>query len=107
MRRTQDNKILLKTMEQMPDVFTSNQFNLQAISNGYSALAIAKRSGTGDFIRKYATNDYPYSKMWTKKNISKNKVEKIERIDNIENAIKLLKSKGYKVLKPINEWQEV
>ena len=59
-------KILEKTMEQMPNSFTSNEFNKKAISNGYPKISI-QRKGLSNFIRKYADNAYEGSKTWVKK----------------------------------------
>jgi len=92
--------ILEKTMNEMPNSFTSNEFNKRAIKNGYPAKNL-KRKGLANFIRKYADNAYEGSKTWVK--IDKNKNTGI--ISEPE-MIEYLKSKGYKIMKPVNEWVE-
>jgi hypothetical protein len=98
-------EVLEKTFKQMPQVFTSNQFNKQAVKNGYPA-ALLKHSGLHPFLHKYAKNSTTFSKTWTK-----NKTEVIcsnESTSMTEmQMIQYLKSKGYKILKPVNEWQEL
>ena len=84
----------------MPNSFTSNEFNKRAIKNGYPAKNL-KRKGLANFIRKYANNTYNGSKIWVK--IDKNKNT---GIINEPEMIEYLKSKGYKIMKPVNEWVE-
>jgi len=90
--------ILEKTMEEMPNSFTSNEFNKRAIKNGYPVRSL-KRKGLSSFIKKYADNAYEGSKTWMKKN--KNQTTTTE-----EDMIKHLKGKGYKIMKPVNDWVE-
>ena len=92
--------ILEQTIQEMPDSFTSNEFNKRAIKNGYPAKKL-KRKGLASFIRKYADNAYEGSKTWVKRN---NLQEKNIMTD--EDMIKHLKGKGYKIMKPVNEWIE-
>ena len=58
--------ILEKTINEMPNSFTSNEFNKRAIKNGYSDR-ILKNKGLSSFIKKYADNAYIGSKTWLKK----------------------------------------
>ena len=94
-------KILEETMSQMPSSFTSNEFNKMAVKNGYPRRLL-KNKGLASFIKTYAENAYSGSKTWIKK--KHNKLEII--IPSEEDAISLLKSKGYKIMKPMYEWIE-
>jgi hypothetical protein len=111
--------ILEKTIKEMPHCFTSNEFNKRAIQNGYSADAI-KRKGLSSFIKRYATNQYPFSKTWVKfykNNASEIIFAKPESIklhttaedkgSTIQQAIKLLKNNGYKIMRPTTNYEEV
>lgn len=100
---TSENSILLKTLGEMKDVFTSNEFNKKAIKNGFNP-AIIKRKGLSNFLHKHATNEYFGSKTWTKKTKS---VKRVEFNITEEEAIAFLKSKGYKILKPITDFLEI
>lgn len=91
--------ILEKTMKEMPNEFTSNEFNKRAVKNGYPLRSL-KKKGLSSFIRKYADNFYAGSKTWVKYRIENNNKM------NDEQMIKHLKSKGYKIMKPVNEWVE-
>ena len=91
-------EILEKTMNEMPNSFTSNEFNKMAVKNGYPAKNL-KRKGLANFIRKYADNAYDGSKTWVKR-------VKNNGVISEEKMIEYLKSKGYKVMKPVNEWVE-
>jgi hypothetical protein len=95
--------ILEKTINEMPNSFTSNEFNKRAIKNGYPAKSL-KRKGLANFIRKYADNAYEGSKTWMKKTIQDSKPAVAIMTD--EEMIKHLKSKGYKIMRPINDWIE-
>jgi len=90
--------ILEKTINEMPNTFTSNEFNKKAIKNGYPAKNL-KRKGLASFIKKYADNAYEGSKTWVKRN-------KTISIMSDEEMINYLKNKGYKIMKPVNEWVE-
>lgn len=100
-------KILEKTITEMPKSFTSHEFNKQAIKNGYPAEKL-KRKGLANFIRKYADNAYEHSKMWTKRD-EKNNIMSEYKTNNTmsdDEIIKYLKSKGYKIMKPVKDWIE-
>ena len=107
--------ILEKTMQEMSNVFTSHEFNKRAVKNGYPAR-ILKGKGLANFIRKYADNFSWGSRTWIKREgaSSPNEVSetRIKRrctslpINEIDAAIEFLKSKGYKVMKPVSEWEE-
>ena len=96
-------QILEKTMKEMPNTFTSYDFAQRAILNGFKK--IGKNSGLGEFIELYASNDYKYSKTWTKKQQTTKNIETIS-IDE-KTCIEFLNTKGYKILKPINQFEEV
>ena len=64
--------IIKKTIHEMPDNFTSNEFNRQAIKNGITRREIRQKNGLGDFIKKYANNSKEYPKRWSKKGVLDN-----------------------------------
>jgi hypothetical protein len=100
---------LTKTIIEMPKVFTSYEFNRAAIKNGYSERSL-KNKGLSSFISKYADNGYRFSKTWTKKSnigLFENPTIKKEKEQMSElEMIEFLKSKGYRIMKRVSEWQE-
>ena len=102
-------EILFKTLNEMPRSFTSNAFNQRAINNGYPLESLRKQ-GLAYWLRKYVDNAYYGSKTWTKRtkitdypsttNLRENDLFSIQN-DDVEKAIRLLKAKGYKILKTI------
>jgi hypothetical protein len=102
-------EILRKTLDEMPDRFTSNQFNKQAVKNGFSEERL-KRKGLSNYLRRYADNEYFGSKTWIKKQkIKKTNHSFIEstNVESISQAITILKKHGYKVMKPTTAWEEI
>jgi hypothetical protein len=101
--------LLHKTLSEMPNVFTSNEFNKKAVTNGYSKTQLQKK-GLGTWLKKYCDNMYGGSKTWVKKEFKdkKHKPDLYSSDNKIseEQLINYLKSKGYKVMKPVNEWVE-
>lgn len=99
-------EILEKTMREMPDIFTSNNFSKIASLNGYPTHLLGNK-GLGWFIKRYAYNEDKYSKTWTKKTFRgfHKKDPPPDLITDAEMIIHL-KSKGYKIMKPVNEWIE-
>ena len=100
-------EILEKTATQMPKVFTSNEFNNRAIKNGFPAIKL-KHCGLGSFISKFATNDARFSKTWTKKSVPTSYAD-FSSIDTmtVEQMVNSLKKKGYKIMKPVQDWIEL
>jgi len=102
--------ILEKTMNEMPNGFTSNEFNKKAVQNGYSK-ELLERKGLSRFIKIYADNAYPGSKTWIKKpkkhtNNSESNLEN-NGLNDLQSAILMVKKAGLKVMKPVNDWVEV
>jgi hypothetical protein len=114
--------ILVRTIEQMPTNFTSREFTLAALSNGYPER-MTKGRGLAPFIKRFAVNDYYRSKRWTKteasvglgnlagahSRVSDASCQQINLIaidDDLEAAVELLKKHGYKIMKPVEEWIE-
>lgn len=93
---------LAKTLGQMGTVFSSNQFSAKAIRNGI----IQQQVNNGVLSAFLHENCIQLStkRMWRKKTDDKNVVVFSSKT---EEAISLLKSKGYKIMKPINEYVEV
>ena len=100
----------------MPKSFTSNEFGKRAIKNGYPSRKL-KRKGLASFLWKYADNAYKGSKTWIKRDKTNNTMSedktnnmmseyKTNNIMGDDEMIKHLKSKGYKIMKPIKDWIE-
>ena len=100
------NEILHKAFLLMDDVFTSTDFTKQIVKLGHPML-IRKNKGFGYFLKRYATNEYEYSKTWhkNKPNILLHQNNQTEITE--ESAIAYLKSKGYKIMKPTTEYKEI
>ena len=105
------HEILLKAFNQMPNTFTSNEFGNAARAAGYSKRR-TKNGQLGMFLSRYADNEYRGSKTWTKKTA----IDLIEPVraasnlisfENEEKIIQYLKSKGYKIMKPTTNWEEI
>lgn len=117
--------ILFKTIQELPNSFTSYDFTNIAIKNGHPPLN--KNCGFNEFIKRYANNLSKGSKTWIKKvNIKNDTIPSLkeptfymteqEMYDHLkkkgmlfireEIAIDFLKSKGYKIMKPKNDWKE-
>ena len=105
----------MKTLIEMPYIFTSNQFNARAIKNGYPSKLL-KSKGLAKYLHKYADNGAEFSKTWTKKRMEREKLVEDRRMSDVEvresensrigKYISFLKSKGYKIMKPVNDWIE-
>jgi len=97
-------EILEKVMEKMPTHFSSNEFVKKAVKLG---LANVYRTN-GTIIRFLHKNAIQTTsrKMWMKRDDPKEQ-SRISFDDEILRAIDLLKSKGYKIMKPVSEWQEL
>lgn len=99
-------KILLETLNELPDTFTSQDFTKLALANGYPEH-IMKKKGFGRWLKKYADNQYHRSKIWTKKTAKTPKstdgllqfAEDFKQKNPIQDAIDLLKKNGYKIYK--------
>lgn len=106
--------LLMRAFKAMPDIFTSREFNKKALSLGFPQRML-QRKGLAGFLRLHADNQGAFSKTWKKKSASEpvkdeilNAIPSPEPVkDEISNAISLLKSEGYKGLKPINGWEEL
>jgi superfamily I DNA and/or RNA helicase len=100
--------VLQEALKQMPDRFTSQMFTREAIKKGYSERMI-KNNGAKSFLHAHAVNDFRGSKTWTKKTVIKKKELDFSAASEfaLEAMVETLKSHGYKVLKPVNEWVEL
>ena len=106
--------IIVKTINDMPDRFTSREFNSVAITNGYPERML-KGKGLAPLIARFAKNDYYRSKTWTKltapefTDLKTNKQTELIEFNfdlSLEKAVELLKNNGYKVMKPVADWVE-
>jgi len=97
-------EILKKTLDQMGSTFSSNEFSKRAQRNGLTKHEI-NNGVISLFLHRNAIQGHT-RRMWRKEkaiNIDRQKVEDT----SIDYAIKLLKSKGFKVLKPVSDWVEL
>jgi hypothetical protein len=94
------NDILSKSLEKMPDFFSSNQFADAAIRLNYPKIAITKGM-LGSYLHKHATQSNTSKRMWHKRGNYQ------QQFNDIDAAISLLKSQGYKIMKPVSDWQEI
>ncbi len=92
------NQILKEALAEMPRGFSTNQFNLVARKKGMADYQIDNHSR--NFLKRNCT--LVSGRTWFKKDQSKQVVE-----SDIQKAINLLKSEGYKVMKPTTNYEEV
>lgn len=91
------SEILKKTFGEMKSVFSSNEFSKKAKKNGLSEKEIAN-GAIALFLHRNAIQ-MESRRMWKKHNGV--------NLNDLSDAIQLLKSHGYKVMKPVNDWVEV
>lgn len=99
--------ILKKTLEQMSPSFTSNEFSRKAKRNGLTKREVAN-GVIALFLHRSAIQGET-RRTWKKINCSTTNQYKSDKIqsDAIMDAIDLLKSNGYKILKPVSDWIEL
>lgn len=103
-------ELLTKTLDQMNLEFSSNEFSRQALKNGLSKRTIDKGIMRDFLVRNCHRGDT--KRMWVKKYNThtiewKTPIHDSVVNDPIQDAIELLKSKGYRVMKPVSEWVEI
>ncbi len=95
-------EILQKTLGQMRVSFSSNEFSKKARKNGLTDFEVAN-GVIATFLHRNAIQGET-RRTWSKRiNLTPNK----SNSDKLMDAITLLKDNGYRVLKPVSEWQEV
>jgi hypothetical protein len=94
--------ILFKTLNEMTFIFSSNSFSNRAKKNGLTKQQI-NNGAISHFLHLNAIRDGS-RRMWKKKNYLTDQQPISEKI---KEAIELLKSHGYKIMKPINDWIEI
>ena len=87
---------LQKALNDMPTQFSSNQFSRMAKKYGLTPRQV-QDGVCAQFLHQNCIQ-MDTKRTWTKGQLSD---------DDISKAIYLLKSKGYKVLKPVTEFQEL
>jgi len=93
-------EILIKTLHQMGNSFSSNEFSRQARVNGITDFQVA--SGLlGKFLHKYAYQGNS-KRLWYKE-----KPNNVNVNEQVQFAINILKQNGYKILKPVSEYIEI
>lgn len=106
-------EIVEKTINELPQIFTSQEFNRLAVKNGYPYTG---KKGLGNYIEQYAENEFPRSKTWVKKNTPK-WIEILKKKENMpivtmaqmteQQMIEALKAKGYKIMRPVQNYEEI
>ena len=97
-------QLFLQTLEEMPDIFTSNLFCYTAKQKGVYKRDIADGQAA-TFLSSHA-KQYGSKRRWIKLGYIVNQAN-VKPTLNIEEAISLLKNAGYKVMKPKTEWEEL
>ena len=97
------NEILTQTLAKMPKLFSSNEFSRVAQKNGITKSQIAHGVISSFLNHNENIKRGDTLRTWYKVNPSSNNII----YNDVDEAIKLFKSKGYKVLKPVSEWQEL
>lgn len=100
MKNYRNTEVMENALLKMPSEFTSNEFCLKLREMGISKDFTSSGS-VGDFLKRKC-NQSNYSKRTWQKSTKNTQSEM-----TIESAIRLLKSEGYRVLMPINEWKEL
>ena len=101
-----EGKIFLEmALEQMPNVFSSNEFSKKANGLGYP-IELIRNGNLAVFLHKYCVQ-LQTKRMWRKKELGIKKAAIINPANKVQQAITLLKSLGYKITKQVIEWQEI
>ena len=87
---------LQKALNDMPNYFSSNQFSRKAKRYGLTTRQV-QDGVCAQFLHQNCIQ-MDTKRTWSKSQTTDNDISK---------AISLLKSKGYKVLKPVTEYQEL
>lgn len=95
-------EILQKALDKMPQQFSSNEFSDKAIRLGYPKEMIS-RGRLGLFLHKNCIQSPESRRMWMKKKDDQTLHFNVD----LETAIGLLKMKGYKIMKPKTDWEEI
>ncbi len=94
--------LFFKTLNEMPEIFTSNTFCKQAEINGVEARII--HDGYAAKFLKETCIQYESRRTW-KKQVTSDQL--FPPVDKLTESISYLKSLGYKVMKPVNTFEEV
>jgi hypothetical protein len=100
--------ILKKTLDEMYVSFSSNEFSKQAKRNGLSQQEV-NNGAIAHFLNRNCFRGSS-RRLWRKNPAtitSTITVEEKSKFDNISAAIALLKSKGYRIMKPTTDWIEL
>lgn len=89
---------LNQVFEKMPNQFTSYEFVKRAKKMGFRV------SSPSGFLHSVALNGGSMGKLWTKKPVLGPAAGPGL---TVEVCIAFLKERGYKIMKPVSEWQEV
>ena len=97
-----------KALKQMSNTFSSNAFCDKVKKYGVSPYLITN-GVCGAFLHTNCIQDNNSKRIWHKRNVNINNqsLHDLEILSEEKNAVALLKSLGYKLLKPISEWKEV
>lgn len=101
--------ILQKSLTQMKQVFSSNEFTAKAKRNGLSDAQV-RNGAIANFLHQYA-RQYGSRRTWIKRtdNAQPNPHfgTPITNDLDLRQAIAIIKKHGYKILMPTTEWKEL
>jgi hypothetical protein len=102
----QEAQVFLElALEQMPKIFSSNEFSQKSQALGYPKELIPK-----GFIARFLhrnCNQLDSTRMWAKEYSQANQPTSKSISNDVENAITLLKKNGYKISKQVIDWKEI
>ena len=98
---------LKNNLDQMPDCFTSHEFVKALKKKGFSEKLL--RNGYAlEFLKRNCRQEARRSKVWYKVKEGSGQQQIFQEDDKMEkDAVAYLKSLGYRIMKPVNEWQEM
>lgn len=100
-------EILDSILQKMPLEFSSNEFTKMAKRYGISQKQI-DRGIIANYLKLNAMRNNESRRMYSKKQKSVDLFQEFHSQNtDIQKAIDLLKSNGYKIMKPVNEYVEV
>lgn len=101
MTKNEIKQALIRTLEQMPNFFSSMEFCDAARTNGITDYHI-KSQVTNKFLKKHCVNDLIKKRSWYKQSMPRaEKQYNVESFDDnaLDKAIALVKSYGFTVCK--------
>lgn len=103
-------ELLSQTLDQMPNGFSSHDFCTVLSAKGFSKAKIRK-GAAAEYLRTVAIQTGKGARTWRKKpvqtQLSIHDINVPAATITEQGAIEHLKKLGYKIMKPINQWEEI